>query len=118
MNQLKESLLKRICHALVMIALLAVVLSGVPSTSQAAITEQEAHAIGVDAYLYFYSLITMDVTRKQLTNVEPGKASIGGPMNMFDQRPDISDCRHEGGRATQLRYAVFHLRGSISQRSR
>ena len=41
-----------------------------------AITEQEAHAIGVDAYLYFYSLVTMDVTRKQLTNVEPGKEPL------------------------------------------
>ncbi len=36
------------------------------------ITEGEAHAIGVDAYLYFYSLITMDLTRKQLTNQQPG----------------------------------------------
>ena len=36
-----------------------------------AITEEEAHAIGVDAYLYFYSLVTMDLTRKQLTNQEP-----------------------------------------------
>ncbi len=43
------------------------------------ITEQQAHAIGVDAYLYFYSLITMDLTRKQLTNVEIGKG-FGGPM--------------------------------------
>ena len=41
--------------------------------AQSAITEQEAHAIGGDAYLYFYSLVTMDITRKQLTNVEPGK---------------------------------------------
>src|SRR5262245_40904160 len=48
------------------------------------ITEQDAHAIAVDAYLYLYPLVTMDVTRKQLTNVEPGKASMGGPMNMFD----------------------------------
>src|SRR6516164_3576360 len=46
------------------------------------IAEQEAHAIGVSAYLYFYPLITMDLTRKQLTNVEPGKG-FGGPMNMF-----------------------------------
>ena len=46
------------------------------------ITEQEVQAIGVDAYLYFYSLVTMDLTRKQLTNVEPGKG-LGGPMNMF-----------------------------------
>jgi hypothetical protein len=51
--------------------------------AQSAITEQEAHAIGVDAYIYFYPLVTMDVTRKQLTNVEPGKGGLGGPMNTF-----------------------------------
>ena len=51
------------------------------------VTEEEAHAVGVQAYLYFYSIITMDVTRKQLTNVEPGKGSIGGPMNMFNNIP-------------------------------
>ncbi|TIU80019.1 MAG: hypothetical protein E5W03_18805, partial [Mesorhizobium sp.] len=48
-----------------------------------AISEEEAHAIGVDAYLYFYPLITMDITRKQLTNVEAGPGSIGGPPNRF-----------------------------------
>ena len=53
----------------------------------AAITEEEAHAIGVDAYLYFYSLVTMDVTRKQLTNQEPGPGSLGGPMNRFANIP-------------------------------
>ena len=47
-----------------------------PATgSSEAITEQEAQAIGVDAYIYFYPLVTMDMTRKQLTNVEPGKES-------------------------------------------
>ncbi len=57
-----------------------------PVTAQQAskVNEAEAHAIGVQAYVYFYSLITMDVTRRQLTNVEPGKGSIGGPMNMFN----------------------------------
>ena len=47
------------------------------------VTEEEAHAIGVDAYLYFYPILTMDVTRKQLTNEEPMPGGIGGPMNRF-----------------------------------
>jgi hypothetical protein len=46
------------------------------------LTEPQAHAIGMDAYLYLYPLVTMDLTRKQLTNIEPGRA-LGGPMNTF-----------------------------------
>jgi hypothetical protein len=55
--------------------------------AETSITEQEAHAIGVDAYVYFYPLITMDVTRKQSTNIEPGKEIAKGPMNMFVSVP-------------------------------
>jgi hypothetical protein len=50
------------------------------------LTADQAHAIGVDAYLYFYPFITMDLTRKQSTNMlmpEFGK----GPMNMFVNVP-------------------------------
>ncbi|SEC26650.1 dihydroorotase [Rhizobiales bacterium GAS188] len=61
--------------------------ASVAQTASQPVSEQEAHAIGVDAYLYFYSLVTMDLTRKQLTNVEPGKAALGGPMNMFINVP-------------------------------
>lgn len=57
------------------------------TAQQASKVSEEALSIVVQAYLYFYPLITMDVTRKQLTNVEPGKASIGGPMNMFNNIP-------------------------------
>jgi hypothetical protein len=52
----------------------------VAAQAQSAVTEQEAQAIARDSYIYFYPLVTMDVTRKQLTNVEPGKG-IGAPMN-------------------------------------
>ena len=50
--------------------------------AQSAVTEQEAHALGVSAYLYFYPLITMDLTRRQLTNVERLEG-LHGPMNTF-----------------------------------
>ena len=48
-----------------------------------AIREDEAHALAVNAYLYFYPLVTMDITRLQLTNQQPGPGSLGGPMNHF-----------------------------------
>jgi hypothetical protein len=51
------------------------------------ITEQEAHAIGVDAYIYLYPLLLMDITRKQLTNSEPAPAVGRGPMNLFVNVP-------------------------------
>ncbi len=53
-----------------------------------AVTEEEARAIGVDAYLYLYSLVSMDITRRQMTNSEPGKEFGRGPMNMFVSVPE------------------------------
>ena len=55
--------------------------------AQSAVTEQEAQSIAVDAYIYFYPLILMDITRKQSTNIEPGKEIGKGPMNMFVNVP-------------------------------
>ena len=52
-----------------------------------AITEEAARAIGVEAYLYFYPLISMDITRKQSTNIEAGKEFGKGPMNTFVNVP-------------------------------
>jgi hypothetical protein len=47
------------------------------------ISEQEAHAIAVDAYVYLYPLISMDLTRRQLTNGGPATTPIQRPMNTF-----------------------------------
>jgi hypothetical protein len=56
----------------------------VPAGAESAITEQQAHAIGVDAYLYFYPLVTMDITRRVGTNLPPGVQQGFGPANMFN----------------------------------
>jgi hypothetical protein len=45
--------------------------------------ELEAQAIAVEAYIYLYPLVMMDVTRRQMTNVEAGKRVGFGPMNAF-----------------------------------
>jgi len=54
--------------------------------SATALTENEARAIAVDAYIYFYPLVTMDVTRKQSINIDQ-KESGKGPMNRFVNVP-------------------------------
>jgi hypothetical protein len=56
--------------------------------AQAPISPEEARAIAVDAYVYFYPLISMDITRKQSTNIEAGKEFAKGPMNMFVSIPE------------------------------
>ena len=42
-----------------------------------------AYSIAREAYRFFYPLITMDITRKQCTNMEAGKKPGFGPMNIF-----------------------------------
>ena len=69
--------------ALALGLLLTPTLAPTAKAEAAPITEEEAHAIGVDAYLYFYPLVTMDLTRLHFTNVEPGKEPFKGPMNTF-----------------------------------
>ncbi len=44
------------------------------SYAQTSVSAQEAYEIGMEAYIYFYPLVTMDVTRQQTNNI-PGKAA-------------------------------------------
>ncbi|MGD0316884.1 MAG: DUF1254 domain-containing protein [Xanthobacteraceae bacterium] len=51
------------------------------SYAQASVGAQEAYEIGVEAYIYFYPLVTMDVTREQI-NHTPG-APANSLVNRF-----------------------------------
>jgi hypothetical protein len=53
-----------------------------PATTQSSSAE-EAAAIAQEAYIYLYPLILMDITRKQLINLDPKVSSYGGPANAF-----------------------------------
>jgi hypothetical protein len=49
-------------------------------------TAEQASAIGVDAYVYFYPLLLMDITRKQ--SINGTRTEFGqGPMNAFANVP-------------------------------
>lgn len=67
------------------IALSGLLAAGFPAVVSAAepISREDAHAMGVNAYVYLYPLVTMDVSRRQFTNIEPGKEIGRGPMNML-----------------------------------
>jgi hypothetical protein len=68
---------------------LGLLLTPVPAAMAQAITEEAAHAIGVDAYVYLYPMVTMEVTRRQATNIQAGKVFGRGPMNMFVNVPEF-----------------------------
>lgn len=77
-----KSASNRLCAIIVLAAVVA--LLAFPLFAQKpGVTEKEARAIAVEAYLYFYPLVSMDITRRQLTNIEAGKEVGKGPMNFF-----------------------------------
>jgi hypothetical protein len=47
-------------------------------------------------YLYFYSLLSMDVTRKQFTNIEAGKELSKGPTNTVSNVPEYPPADFKG----------------------
>jgi hypothetical protein len=47
----------------------------------------DPHRLGIEAYLYLYPLVTMEVSRRQLTNVAAGKMPARAPMGQFAHLP-------------------------------
>lgn len=50
---------------------------------EAPISEKEAGSIGVEAYIYGYPLVTMEMTRRKSTNVIEPNGALGAPMNQL-----------------------------------
>jgi hypothetical protein len=51
------------------------ILIDTPATGQGALSEKEARDLGVEAYIYGYPLVTMEMTRRVVTNVEAPKGA-------------------------------------------
>ncbi len=68
--------------ASVMICLVALLALGRSPASSAAVREQEAAQIGTEAYIYGYPLVTMEMTRRVLTNAAAPDGKLA-PMGQF-----------------------------------
>lgn len=90
-----SSALGRLARAVLTAATAASLLAALPARAQEKLSADDARAIAVDAYVYFYALVTMDVTRKQMTNV-PEVADFHGPINSFVNVPAYPPLTYRG----------------------
>src|SRR5262249_44423531 len=59
-----------------------VAVSAPPARAQGKLTEEEAFQIATEAYIYGYPLVTMEMTRRVMTNVEKPDGKLA-PMGQF-----------------------------------
>jgi len=59
----------------------------VPMTSNAAMTQAAANKAAIDAYTYGFSIVLMDVTREQATNVAKPTIANAAPVGQFSNIP-------------------------------
>jgi hypothetical protein len=81
-QHLQEYLMKSTTPWLAVLALGITALTGTPSFAQEKVNEKEAAEIGVEAYIYGYPLVTMEMTRRVMTNVAAPKGAHA-PMGRF-----------------------------------
>src|SRR5262245_56821258 len=80
MNNLK----KLTCGIVVALILgWAAAMTGPVSAQDKKLDPEEAAKIGVEAYIYGYPLVTMEMTRRHMTNVEKPTQGVGAPMGQL-----------------------------------
>jgi hypothetical protein len=67
---------------LAVLALVSLTLTGAPAAAQEKVNEKEATDIGIEAYVYGYPLVTMEMTRRVMTNVAAPEGTHA-PMGQF-----------------------------------
>lgn len=74
------------------LALVLLTLTVAPSSAREPLTEKEATALGIDAYVYGYPLVTMEITRRVMTNVAAphGTHAPMGQLVLMRKYPDAS----------------------------
>ena len=70
------------------------------------VSEQEAHAIATEAYLYLYPLVTMDLTRRQWSASEG--LAVGASAISPESSESLSSCAR-GGRPPATRQSSSGL---------
>src|SRR3546814_9692308 len=100
-----------------LLALLAMAAAFLTGPAQAApqgtpVTEEDAYAIGLEAYTYAYPMVLMEVTRRVSTNA--GEGRLHAPMNHFSHMKTYPDRSEEHTSELQslmrISYAVFCLK--------
>jgi hypothetical protein len=76
-----------------------------------AVSSVESDAIAQEAYIYFYPLVIMDVSRKYFTNVEAGKMFARGPLNTFSHARTFPPATFRG--ATHANFDTLYSVGWI-----
>ena len=66
-----------------------------PALAQSAVDAKEAVDIATDAYVYGYSLLTTDVTRIQMSNVDKA-GMLNAPLNQFANVPRYPPADYRG----------------------
>jgi hypothetical protein len=70
------------------------------------VTEQEAQAIGVEAYIYGYPMVTMEMTRRVMTNIAAPVGKLA-PMGQFAKLRTYPTPADREVTAPQRRHALY-----------